>query len=92
MSEHYINSIVKSLDDEFLLEFGMTRGALKEYFEKVQNPDGWKLPIESVCEVSEAECVRGAIIFFTGSQPYFKYVGENKCYVKADGYYATMGE
>ena len=64
-----------------------TREQLLEAFNKVQNKDHWKNPIDSFCSKDEIEIVTEAIIYFTATEPTFKAVGINKLQVTAPGYY-----
>jgi hypothetical protein len=84
--------ILKQLNNQFIEEYGMTRGELSGYFDKVKNPGGWKLPIDSLCVPEDVEKIKNAIIFFTGSVPVFKKSEKGYTYhVKAVGYYAAVG-
>lgn len=81
------------LNDQFISEYNMTRGKLESYFNLVKNPQNWKLPIDSICEMKDVANIESAIIFFTGSVPSFKPSATltGKYIVKADGYYAAVG-
>lgn len=86
--------VLNDLDNQIIPEYNLTRGELKSHFEKVQNPEGWKLPINVVIDIvdlKDMELIRNAVIFFTGSVPKFYSIGLNKYRVKAAGYYAAMG-
>jgi len=65
---------------------------LKALFERVENKQDWKNPIDAtiVLQESEVEKLREAIIFYTGSVPTFKRISTNVQRVVAAGYYATM--
>lgn len=80
------------LDNQIIPEYNMTRGQLKEAFEKVQNKENWKLPIDSLCVPQDVQNIKNAIIFFTGSVPTFKKSEKGYTYrVQAAGYYAAVG-
>lgn len=86
--------IINELNNEFINEYQKTRGQLESSFDKVKNPQNWKLPIDSVCEMKDIADIKEAIIFFTGSVPTFKPCAHltGKYTVKAAGYYAAMDE
>jgi len=86
------NDIIQELDQEFLPEYNLTRAELKSYFEKVQNPHDWKLNIDSECDKRDVQHIHNAIVFFTGSVPYFEDASKDKYRVRAAGYYIAMGE
>jgi hypothetical protein len=80
---------LKQLDDEIIYE-GYSRNQLKVAFEKVQNKDNWKNPINSNINKNKKDVIEKAIIFFTGSVPKFES-NLNGLSVKADGYYIAIG-
>ena len=72
-----------------------TRDQLKEAFEKVQNKDHWKNPIDAVIPKQAMDITADAIHFFTGTQAFFssnrltlKEVQDGCVRVTAIGYYA----
>jgi hypothetical protein len=48
-----------------------TRDQLKEAFEKVQNKEHWKNPIDAVIPKQAMDITSDAIQFFTGTQAFF---------------------
>lgn len=82
--------LIQDLDNQWIGEYGVTRGELSAAFKKVQNSENWKLPIYSSIDIRDQEIVKNAIIFFTGSVPTFHWVC-GKTMVKAAGYYAAVG-
>ena len=48
-----------------------TREQLKEAFDKVQNKDHWKNPIDAVIPKQAMDITADAIQFFTGTQAFF---------------------
>lgn len=76
----------------------VTRGELRQAFERVSHPNNWKLGINRVVDLNnwEMELISEAVIFFTGSAPeFFPMVGatfpKNRYRVVAAGYYAAVG-
>jgi hypothetical protein len=66
---------------------------LKEAFEKVQNKEHWKNPIDAFIDPKDYDVTDDAIAFFTGTRINYAVtarVGPNrgKIHIKADGYYA----
>lgn len=66
---------------------------LRAAFERVENKDHWKNPINVVLELTEADklAIREAVIFYTGSVPRFTLLTGSRYRVRAAGYYATIG-
>ncbi len=69
-----------------------TREQLKEAFEKVQNKEHWKNPIDAYIRKDEYDITNEAIIYFTGTAINYSVLergGPNmgKLHIKADGYY-----
>jgi hypothetical protein len=82
-------------------EWNLTFGELQDAFDKVANPENWKMPI-NVCVAIESDrdeaAIREAIRWFTASEPTItpeKYIPGTKratrYRVLARGYYATIG-
>lgn len=72
---------------------GYTQEQMKAAFDMVKNPENWKYVIDIVVDypgIENLNCVREAIIHFTGSFPEIKDVG-GKVRIQAAGYYATIG-
>jgi len=69
--------------------------AMKEAFEEVQSPHGWKHRIchpMAECSVDKEKLLHDAIIWYTGSVPTFRRFPDSVIViVEADGYYATIG-
>ena len=73
-----------------------SRGELHEAFGLVENPDGWKHPINAVlprehCNSKALHRIREAVIFYTGSMPTIEWETKSTVRVKAAGYYAVIG-
>lgn len=71
-----------------------TREQMEQAFKNVQNPKGWKYPINKVIQDPGPEnqaCLNEAIVYFTGSIPEITTLKGGKIRVKADGYYACIG-
>lgn len=70
-------------------------GKLVHNFEKVQNPDNWKMPTEwlAVDTQEEAKAIQRAVIHFTGSVPDVEYKEHCNRYLihPASGYYSEIG-
>lgn len=67
---------------------------MRQAFEQVQNPKGWKFPINKVVDnpgQKNLACLTEAIIFFTGSVPTISEVGIGRVRIRAAGYYAAIG-
>lgn len=64
---------------------------LRVAFDKVQNKDHWKNPIDAVILTKDIKITEAAIIHYTGSVPTFTRVDGNNTRVKAAGYFATIG-
>ena len=62
-----------------------TNDQLKKAFESVQATD-WKDPICKVIPMENIDCIRAAIIHYTGTVPTFASMGNNRVAVKATGY------
>ena len=62
-----------------------SREELKEYFEKVQNPNDWKAPINALVDPADVDGVTEAVIFYTGTIPEYKRSGK-QVRVTAVGY------
>ena len=58
---------------------------LKNAFELVQATD-WKDPICKVVPMENLDCIRAAIIHYTGTVPTFASMGNNRVAVEAKGY------
>lgn len=73
---------------------GFTRQRLLDLFNVVANPDNWKVEIDTMIDLAreDEEALKQAIIFFTGSTPTIKYLGNGlEAHVTAAGYYQTCG-
>lgn len=68
-----------------------SRAELKAAFERVQNAQNWKLPIDTVIPSKDKEVTEEAIIFFAGCRPYFVRGIKGHLRVQAVGYYAAVG-
>lgn len=69
-----------------------TREELKAAFEKVQNKEHWKNPIDAFISPDDYEVTDEAIAFFTGTRINSCVVisggpNKGKWHIKADGYY-----
>jgi hypothetical protein len=67
--------------------------AMRAIFERVENKENWKLPIDATIELDTANklLLDEAIIFFTGSVPHFHKLAGGKYRITADGYYMAIG-
>jgi hypothetical protein len=75
-----------------ITQLNHTRDQLKEAFEKVQNKEHWKNPIDAYIRKDEYDITNDAIAFFTGTRINSCVVedgGPNrgKLHIKAHGYY-----
>lgn len=65
---------------------------LHEAFDKVCNPENWKLPIDATCTRADIDILSEAIVFFAGCRPTFEPIhGTDNYRVRAVGYYAAVG-
>ena len=62
-----------------------TQEELKSAFEKVQAQD-WKDPICKIVPMENLDCIRQAVIHYTGTVPTFAHMGGNRVAVEATGY------
>lgn len=72
----------------------VTHADLSAAFKRVQHPENWKFPIDTVIEIGsdfEMETIRRAVIFFAGCDATFAARGRNQYRVEAIGYYAAVG-
>lgn len=72
----------------------VTRGELHAAFTKVQNPEGWKMPIDwtgELASLDELLVLEKAVIFFTASQMAYEKLADGRFHVTADGYYRAVG-
>ena len=72
---------------------GHTIAQLREAFDRVQNPEDWKLPIDATLKASveERRLISEAVIHFTGSTVEWTNFGRGRWNAKAAGYYAAIG-
>ena len=69
------------------------KSVLREYFDRVCNPDNWKMPINAIIPELNSAAIKmydAAIEFFTGSKAKFTII-DDKIMVKAEGYYNSIG-
>lgn len=66
---------------------------LDEQFKRVQDEKHWKNPINKILHASdeEIELIREAVIFYTGSVPHVERLQDGQVWVRASGYYMTVG-
>ncbi len=71
-----------------------TREYLKGLFEKVQNKEHWKNPIDAFIDPKDFEDTDTAIAYFTGTRINYAVIeldsqspNRGKVHIKADGYY-----
>ena len=73
----------------------VTRGELWKLHKLVESPEGWKMPIDAVVELSDRDLdlLDYAIVFFSGcSAEFYEVEGQpKKTRVIADGYYRSVG-
>jgi hypothetical protein len=73
---------------------GLTIAEARIWFEKVQNPAGWKLPIDSILVgISPEDRIKvgAAVIFYTGSVAHWTRIEGETWRVQAAGYYEAVG-
>jgi hypothetical protein len=70
---------------------GYSVGQMRAAFDKVKNPENWKLPICAGVHKHEIEVTRRAIMFFAGSEARFAPLRGDLYVVEAAGYYADIG-
>lgn len=80
---------------------GYTRAELSEAFDRVKNPDNWKLPINVTLPVwlarREKTMIEAAVVFYAGCCPEFTELRDGSggvirgTRVTAAGYYAAVG-
>ena len=72
---------------------GFTRRQLTEAFNRVENKENWKLPIDAVVTVNFAElnAIKAAVIFFTGGAAKSKRRLAGVYHITAPGYYNSVG-
>jgi len=71
-----------------------TQEQMHQAFENVQDKTNWKNPIDCIIDdpgEENLECLRDAIIHFTGSIARINSVDEGKVRVQANGYYLAIG-
>ena len=73
-----------------------SRAELKAAFDRVCNPNNWKMPIRGVMiSAADREITEEAVIFFAGCRPEFREVTrpgfEGQLMVHAVGYYMAVG-
>ncbi len=64
---------------------------LRVAFDRVQNQENWKNPIDAVILLKDQKIVEAAIIHYAGSVPTFSRIDGNNVRVKAAGYYSAIG-
>lgn len=77
-------------DAEVVARQGWTRGQLKTAFEKVQNRDHWKGPINEFLDDQtdeDLEMIREAVSFFTATVTTIKRLPSGRVHVTAKGYW-----
>lgn len=90
---------MKVYDETVIVHAGYTRNQLKAAFERVQNPDNWKMPTKEVFVDSEdeAKLIRSAIEFYTGGSPFITQVYDQRFQMyrwkisQTKGYYYYIG-
>lgn len=86
MSIDRLDTTKQATEDDLLGWY--TKEQLEAAFNKVQNPNHWKNPIDAYCHKDEVDVVREAIEFFTATVPTFWNVGMTDIRrVEAPGYY-----
>lgn len=78
------------------LTYGYGEPTLRSAFEKVQDAENWKNPIDAVVLADDVSVTAAAIVFFTGSVPTCTAVYDRPGHivgyiVRADGYYEAVG-
>lgn len=70
-----------------------TKKQLADAFDLVKNRNNWKNPINKNVVTKDPNLIVEAIIYFTGSVPFYIPVKncKDKYLFKADGYYAIIG-
>jgi len=90
MNDHDANTANK---DSYTSYGGFEITDLKAAFDKVANPENWKLPIrDAVVRCEDVNITVVAIAFYTGSAARVTRIhGSDKCTINADGYYIAVG-
>lgn len=72
--------------------FGYTNWQLHNAFKMVQNPEGWKMPIDAIIDDEDMDVVAAAIDYYAGGGAEF-YEADimDQANVIAPGYYNTIG-
>lgn len=102
MTKTSIRAAIDAADLEVVARSGnfeFTRAELRAAFDSVANSQNWKLPIaggfrtatDPTRSARQVACMREAVIFFTGSVPEIKHLGNYGFSIKAAGYYAAVG-
>lgn len=93
-----LNQRLAELDTEIVARaegFAFTRTELREAFERVENREHWKLPIDTrVAIVGDRQrvAIAQAVIFFAGCEAEISRIGRTPLFhVRAIGYYAAIG-
>jgi hypothetical protein len=86
-----MNSAPKSINPETGTSY--SREELKAAFERVENSENWKNPINSIVKASDEEldAIKEAVIFFAGCVPTFLRLPQDQVLVTAVGYYGAVG-
>lgn len=74
---------------------GLTIAEARKLFDRVKNPNNWKLPVDSIQSGINADDrlkIAAAIVFYTGSVATWSRVGNTDTWrVRAIGYYSAVG-
>lgn len=63
---------------------------MRSTFERVQNPEHWKGPVDAMVAYSEGfhiETIRDAVMFFTATEAEITDAGSGRMHVTAPGYW-----
>lgn len=97
-----IAELEEEIQDEIVArdaKFSFTRRELTEAFTLIQPKSHWKGPIDAefhtgampTMSAREVAAVQHAVIFFTGSLPEIRHLGNFRFRVTAAGYFAEIG-
>lgn len=80
------------MDNQVVSSRGYTHAELNEAFQKIQNAEHWKNPIDAWIHPNQFEVCAEACCYFTGSSlSRVQWAGEHAVRVMAPGYYLTIG-
>lgn len=80
-------------DMDVVVHEGFTRRQLTEAFNRVENKENWKFPIDAVVTVNfeELNMIKAAVVFFTGGVAKSRRRLAGVYHITAPGYYNSVG-